>query len=414
MKKICVLGLGYIGLPTAAFLAHAGYDVRGVDIDGRVNDMVNKGKSPFPEPGFSEFLEKVVKSGKLAAYEDVANSDVFIIAVPTPFEEDHRVDLSYIHAAARKIAPHLKKGNLVILESTTAPGTTEELRQLFVSLRPELFAGVDGEDLVMFAHAPERVIPGKIMEEMVNNDRIIGGYTELAAEKAAKVYEGFCKGEILQTNSKTAELTKLVENSFRDVNIAFANEISLICYDLGIDPWEVRELANRHPRVNILAPGPGVGGHCIAVDPWFIVSAAPSHSRLVQTAREINDSIPNYYVAKVQEAIDENQAKEIAVLGLTFKADVDDLRGSPSLHIAKLVATSNRAVKVNVVEPNLDCLPDELVSIGNVKMAAAIEAIESSEIVVCLVEHREFWEIPKELLKGKIVVDAKGILETEN
>ena len=411
MKKICVLGLGYIGLPTAAFLAASGHEVRGVDVNPRINETVNRGKAPFPEPGFSDFLEKVVKSGQLAAYGDVAQSDVFIIAVPTPFEGNHRVDLSYIHAAARKIAPHLVEGNLVILESTTAPGTTEDLRNLFVSLRPDLF---EGEDLIMFAHAPERVIPGKIMEEMVNNDRIVGGYTELAADEAAKVYEGFCKGEILRTNSKTAELTKLVENSFRDVNIAFANEISLICYDLGIDPWEVRELANRHPRVNMLAPGPGVGGHCIAVDPWFIVSAAPNHSRLVQTAREINDSIPNYYVGRIQEAIDEVQAKEVALLGLTFKADVDDLRGSPSLRIVSLLAQSNQEVKVNVVEPNLDCLPDELKSFRHVEMATTVEAIESSEVVVCLVEHREFRQIPRSLLKGKAVVDAKGILDTEN
>jgi UDP-N-acetyl-D-mannosaminuronic acid dehydrogenase len=393
-KKVSVIGLGYIGLPTAAILANQGVQVIGVDINKKAIDTINQGKIHIVEPDLEALVHSAVASGKLKAVLKPEKSEAFIIAVPTPFKEGHKPDLSYIEAAAKAISPVLEKGNLIILESTSPVGTTEKLAEWL----PEI-------DLHI-AYCPERVLPGHILREIVGNDRIIGGLTPASAHLAKQLYQIFVKGDCLTTDARTAEMTKLTENSFRDVNIAFANELSLICDELNINVWELIRLANRHPRVKILQPGPGVGGHCIAVDPWFIVDSAPHLARLIRTSREVNDSKPRHVLAKIRSALAHIKNPTIACLGLSFKADIDDIRESPALEIVQHLANEN--TNLFVVEPHLEMLPREL-QLPHVKFTDIHEAIAKADLVLLLVNHRKFGELDRSLLQNKQIIDTRGL-----
>ncbi len=400
--SVCVVGLGYIGLPTAAILAQNGVNVVGVDVNPRHVDAVNAGQLPFVEEGLGEVVAEVVAAGRLKAQPETPASEVYIVAVPTPFREEYRVDTKYIDAATDAIIPQLQGGELLVLESTSPPGTTEHMRDRVLAARPELEGKVD------FAHAPERVLPGRMMEELVTNDRIIGGIGTAAAERTRDLYAVFCQGELFLTDARTAELSKLAENSFRDVNIAFANELSLICDQLGVNVWELIELSNKHPRVNILQPGPGVGGHCIAVDPWFIVSSAPTLSRLIRTAREVNDGKPAWVIEQVHLALTRNPSARIAALGLAFKPDIDDLRESPALNIVDQLATELGDTPLIVVEPNIPELPARLAG-RNIELRDIDSALAEADLVVLLVDHKQFKALPVERLAGKQVIDTRGI-----
>ena len=409
INKVCVVGLGYIGLPTAAFIADSGISVLGVDINESHVEKINKGEMPFFEPGFEALLKSVVADGHLKADTEVAEADAFIVAVPTPFNDDYSVNMSYIEAAAKNIAPVLRPGALVVLESTSPPGTTEKMAEILLAERPDLSTDPESANRLLVAHCPERVLPGKIMEEMAANDRVIGGLNPLSTAKAEQLYSSFCNGEMLLTNATTAEMAKLTENSFRDVNIAFANELSIISDKLRIDVWELIELANHHPRVNILNPGPGVGGHCIAVDPWFIVSSAQEEAKLIRTAREVNDGKPAYVIAKITEAVEAEGAESIAALGIAFKPDIDDLRESPALSIVQQMAEKWPEKNILVAEPNVDALPENLTAYQNVQLVDASHAISSSPVVAVLVDHTPFKSIEKSALEGKNVVDTRGM-----
>ena len=399
MKKICVVGLGYIGLPTAALLANRGYDVYGVDIVQSTVDTINQGKIHIVEPDLDTFVKAAVNSGKLKADTKPAQADVFIIAVPTPFHksgyEIPTPNIDYVISATKSIAPYVKEGDIVILESTSPVGTTEKVAEVLKE------NGVDIKNIYI-AHCPERVLPGKIMQELVENDRIVGGLTKEATKKVAEFYKTFVNGEVLETDAKTAELSKLVENSFRDVNIAFANELSIICDKFGINVWELRELANRHPRVNILQPGAGVGGHCIAVDPWFIVSDAPDDAKLIKTAREVNSYKTEWIIEKIKnEALKfeiENKRKpQIACMGLAFKPDIDDLRESPALYIVRRLI--NEGIEILAAEPNIDEFDEfDLIDYKN--------AVENADIIVFLVAHKEFKELK---INSKQILDFCGV-----
>lgn len=407
--RVSVVGLGYIGLPTAAFIASKGIPVVGIDVNQDAVDSINAGTVPFFEPGFGELLARVVEEGTLSAQTDQIDADAYIVCVPTPFREDHSVDTKYIRAASEALAPHLKPGALVVLESTSPPGTTEGMAKLLVELRPDLSLNDEDDNTIFIAHCPERVLPGKIMEEMENNDRVIGGLTPKGAELARELYSTFCTADLLVTDATTAEMAKLTENSFRDVNIAFANELSLICDRLGIDVWELIELANHHPRVNILQPGPGVGGHCIAVDPWFIVSAAPEEAKLIQTARNVNDGKPQWVIDQVLKALEGKENPVVAALGIAFKNDIDDLRESPSLEIVKRLGVDNPQLDIRVVEPNVKALPPVLSNLSNLTKQDTEEAIAAADVVLLLVNHRQFVGLEQSLLEGKTVIDTKGI-----
>ena len=409
INKVCVVGLGYIGLPTAAFIADSGISVVGVDINERHVEKINNGEMPFFEPGFEALLKSVVADGHLKADTEVAEADAFIVAVPTPFNDDYSVNMSYIEAAAKNIAPVLRPGALVVLESTSPPGTTEKMAEILLAERPDLSTDPESANRLLVAHCPERVLPGKIMEEMAANDRVIGGLNPLSTDRAKQLYSSFCNGEMLLTNATTAEMAKLTENSFRDVNIAFANELSIISDKLGIDVWELIELANHHPRVNILNPGPGVGGHCIAVDPWFIVSSAQEEAKLIRTAREVNDGKPAYVIAEISEAVEAEGADSIAALGIAFKPDIDDLRESPALSIVQQMAEKWPEKNILVAEPNVNELPESLTAYQNVQLVDASHAISSSPVVAVLVDHTPFKSIEKSALEGKNVVDTRGM-----
>ena len=399
-RAIAVIGLGYIGLPTAAILASRGFDVTGVDLNPRHVDAVNRGEVPFVEPALGDYVAGAVADGRLRAQAATPAADVFIIAVPTPFAEGYKVDTKYIDAATDALLPHLTGSELVILESTSPPGTTEHVAARVAAARPEL-GGIE------YAHAPERVLPGRVMEELVTNDRIIGGLTRAAAERTRALYATFCDAELHLTDARTAEMAKLTENAFRDVNIAFANELSLISGELGIDVWELIELANKHPRVNILQPGPGVGGHCIAVDPWFIVSSAPDTARLIRTAREVNDGKPTWVIDQVVQASAETENPTIAALGLAFKPDIDDLRESPALSITRQLPGAVQGATVLAVEPNIDELPPALADAG-IELASVEDAIARADIVLLLVDHQEFKSLDRALLSGKTIIDTRG------
>lgn len=409
--SLAVIGLGYIGLPTAIIFALRGWDVTGVDISDRTVEMVNKGKLPFVEEGLDVALERAVESGQLRAQKDTPEADVYIVAVPTPFNDDHSADLSYIDAATAGLAPKLKEGDLVVLESTSPPGATEHMANRIFEARPDLSTGGDGQTgTIHVAHAPERVLPGRIMIELAANDRIIGGLTPEAGERAKEVYSTFCTGTVYVTNARTAEMAKLTENSFRDVNIAFANELSLICENLDIDVWELIDLANKHPRVNILRPGPGVGGHCIAVDPWFIVSSDRETARLIQMARKVNDQKPMWVIDKIEQRFQEMDVrKPIAILGLAFKPDIDDLRESPALNIARAVAEKFTNVEIQAVEPNVSELPKALSALPNVSLRPLQNALDEAGMIVVLVAHSEFRNIGVSLIEDPRVIDTCGI-----
>lgn len=412
--KVSVIGLGYIGLPTAALLASAGHEVVGVEISPAIVDTVNRGEVHIVEPDLDGLVRGAVLSGRLSAVLKPEPSDVFIIAVPTPFKDSHQPDLRHIEQAARTIAPQLRPGNLVILESTSPVGATEKLSEWLAAERPELSfprAGVDAHDIHV-AHCPERVLPGRIVTELVENDRVVGGLSPACASKARQFYETFVRGECIETTARTAEMTKLTENAFRDVNIAFANELSVICDELGIDVWELIALANRHPRVNILNPGPGVGGHCIAVDPWFIVDSAPESARLIRTARQVNDAKPEWVLARISAAVDESRRRTgrevvVACLGLAFKADIDDLRESPSVEIVLDISKRRLCGRLLVVEPYVDELPRAL-GAGSVELVPLDTALASADVVVLLVDHKQFKSLDRSLLVGKTVIDTRG------
>lgn len=412
-KKISVIGLGYIGLPTAAVFATRGIEVIGVDVNAAVVETINSGRIHIIEPDLDTAVRNAVDAGRLRATTRPEPAEAFLIAVPTPFKgEDHEPDLAYIESACRAIAPVLRPGNLVVLESTSPVGATEQMAAWMAAARPDLtFPQTHGETAdIRVAHCPERVLPGKVMQELISNDRLIGGLTPACSAAAVTLYGTFVKGDCIVTDARTAELAKLTENSFRDVNIAFANELSLICDHLDISVWELIRLANHHPRVNILQPGPGVGGHCIAVDPWFIVSAAPGQARLIRIAREVNDSKPEWVLDKVNAAVGEwlmrNPGKSatdvtIACYGLTFKPDIDDLRESPALGIVRRLAVHHPG-KLLIVEPNIETLPAGL---GAGELVSAPEAAEA-DVEVMLVDHQQFRALGP---RTASVIDTRGI-----
>lgn len=405
-----MIGLGYIGLPTAALLASRGLQVIGVDVDQDAVDTINRGQVHIVEPDLDIVVRSVVTTGNLRATVEPEPADAFLVAVPTPFRADRSPDLSYIESAAKALAPVLKQGDLVVLESTSPVGTTEKLAAWFAEARPDLsFPQQAGEQAdVQVAYCPERVLPGQVLQELVNNDRVIGGMTARCATRAAALYQVFVKGECLVTSSRTAELCKLTENAYRDVNIAFANEMSLVCDPLKVNVWELIELANRHPRVNILKPGPGVGGHCIAIDPWFIVHSAPELARLIRTAREVNDSKPEHVVRRILQLADRFKSPTIACFGLAFKANIDDLRESPALDIVVELA-ERQAGRLLVVEPNISTLPPALEKIDNVELVSLDEALGHADIIVGLVDHNEFLKIPRESMSESMLLDTRGM-----
>ncbi|VVE35181.1 UDP-N-acetyl-D-mannosamine dehydrogenase [Pandoraea cepalis] len=408
-KTVTVIGLGYIGLPTATVLASRGVTVVGVDVNDRVVNTINEGRIHIIEPELDALVHEVVRNGKLRATLVPEPADAFMIAVPTPFKGDHEPDLSYIEQAGKAIGPALSAGNLVILESTSPVGTTEKLSKWLAEARPDLkFPHEYGEQAdVHMAYCPERVLPGHVLRELVENDRIVGGLTPKAGELAVQLYRTFVRGECLQTDARTAEMAKLTENAFRDVNIAFANELSLICDRLSIDVWELIQLANRHPRVSILQPGPGVGGHCIAVDPWFIVDSSPDEARLIRTSREVNDYKPHWVVEQVLNAVAGRADAVVACLGLAFKANIDDLRESPAVDIAKTLASDER-LRVLAVEPHIESLPASLV--GAVELSTFDEALGVADVIVLLVDHDQFKRVDWSAHTGKPIIDTRGLV----
>ncbi|WJG08466.1 UDP-N-acetyl-D-mannosamine dehydrogenase [Aliiglaciecola sp. LCG003] len=409
-EKVSVVGLGYIGLPTAAVIASRGIEVIGIDVSKQAVDTINQGKVHIVEPDLDMVVQAAVTMGKLRASLTPEAAQAFMIAVPTPFKEDKQPDLSYIEKAAEAIAPVLEKGNLVILESTSPVGATEKLTGWLQTLRPDLyFPGHPSHEPDMYvAHCPERVLPGRVLEELVSNDRIIGGMSAACSEKAIELYKIFVRGNCISTNARTAEMAKLTENSFRDVNIAFANELSVICDELSINVWELIALANRHPRVNILTPGPGVGGHCIAVDPWFIVASAPESARMIRTAREVNDGKPEYVINKVKQAADEFKRPVIACLGLAFKPDIDDLRESPALGITQKLAELGVG-RILAVEPNIHQLPAKLEG-SKIELVSLDTAIQQANIVLVLVNHKQFKVLDKSHFNTKVLIDSSGLI----
>ena len=395
-QKICVIGLGYIGLPTAAVLGSRGYKIHGVEINSEAVDIINSGKAHIVEPDLDMLVRGVVTTGNLKAHTEPAEADIFMICVPTPLADNNKPKLDYVRSATKSMVPFLKKGNLVILESTSPPGTTEMIEQIVVEESD--FQKGD----IHFAHAPERVLPGKILREVVENDRIIGGIDDASTEKASEFYGSFVTGKLLKTHCRTAETAKLVENAFRDTNIAFANELSVLSDRLDLDVWELIRLANHHPRVNILNPGPGVGGHCIAVDPWFLVDCDPEVTRLIRTAREVNESKPNWVVDRVVAKAEKFKNPTIACLGLAYKPDIDDLRESPAVAIVQELKDRNLG-KLMIVEPNLQ-------KHDSFELANLDDALDAADIVLILVGHKSFLSVSSAKLAEKIIIDTCGVM----
>ncbi len=419
-RTISVIGLGYIGLPTAAMFASRKIKVIGVDINQHAVDTINRGEIHIVEPELDMLVHAAVTNGYLKATTTPEPADAFLVAVPTPFKNNDseipEPDLAYIESAAKAIAPVLKKGDLVILESTSPVGATEQMAEWLAEVRTDLSfpQAADETADVNVAHCPERVLPGHVVRELVENDRVIGGMTAKCSERAVELYKTFVEGDCVTTNARTAEMAKLTENSCRDVQIAFANELSIICDKLDINIWELISLANRHPRINILHPGPGVGGHCIAVDPWFIVSKTPEQAQLIHTARKVNDAKPEWVIDKLKIAIadflQENITKtasdiRISCFGLAFKADIDDLRESPSLEIAQQIAKMHPSI-VNYIEPNIHKLPEKLSE--NAQLVHFDSALKQTDIAVLLVDHKQFKQKEK-LHPDMVVIDTKGI-----
>jgi len=403
-KTVCVIGLGYIGLPTAALLAGKGYQVVGVDVNPKTVETINKGQIHIVEPDLDAFVRSAVSSGKLKAQTAPANADIFMVCVPTPLSEKRdgipQPDISYVESAVKSIAPYLKSGNSVILESTSPVGTTAAMTKVLSAL------GVDVSK-IHIAYCPERVLPGKIMTELVENDRVVGGMTPSASDAVSEFYKTFVRGEVIQTDAPTAEMCKLAENSYRDVNIAYANELSLICANAGINVSKLIELANRHPRVNILTPGVGVGGHCIAVDPWFVVAKDPNNARLIHAARNVNDYKTEWVIAQISEQLKQlhltlKRKPKVACFGLAFKPDIDDLRESPALLVAEKV--SQMDCDLLVVEPNIDYH-------DSFTLSEPLKGYDSADLLIFLVKHRQFIDLVKRTNpSGKTVLDYCGIL----
>ena len=407
--KVCVLGLGYIGLPTAAVIARTGAQVLGVDVSPHVVETVNSGRVHIEEVDLDGLVSGVVARGNLRASTQIEPADVFVIAVPTPFGADHVPDIGYVLKAATAVATVLKAGDTVILESTSPVGTTEQVRDFIADLRPDLKVPgrAGGNADVAIAYCPERVLPGRILVELIDNDRVIGGITPRCARRALHFYRRFVRGACVTTTARAAEMTKLTENAFRDVNIAFANELSLVADRLGVDVWEVIRLANRHPRVNILQPGPGVGGHCIAVDPWFLVAAAPEETPLIRTAREVNDGKTDHVIAAASALIDAHPGAPVACMGLAFKANIDDFRESPALKVAAALA-ARYGSRINVVEPYARTLPTPFDGTG-ATLTDIDTAIERCPVMIVLVDHDLFRSVPLEERASKAVLDTRGI-----
>lgn len=417
-NTISMIGLGYIGLPTATMFASRKKHVIGVDVSQHAVDTINSGKIHIVEPELDMLVHAAVTAGYLRATLKPEAADAFLVAVPTPFKDDHKADLSYVEAAARSIAPVLAKGNLVVLESTSPVGATEQMAGWLAAARPDLsFPQQAGEAAdIQIAYCPERVLPGKVVHELVANDRVIGGMTQKASELAVALYKTFVEGECIVTNARTAEMCKLTENSFRDVNIAFANELSIICDKLDINVWELISLANRHPRVSILQPGAGVGGHCIAVDPWFIVDTNPNEARIIRMAREVNDHKPEWVLEKVKAAIVDTLAQapgrtmadvKVACLGLAFKPDIDDLRESPAVEITRHIA--QLGCRVLAVEPNIEVLPQKLAN-DNLALTALEDALKDADVVCVLVKHQPFVIAADAIRQHTRKIDAVGLL----
>lgn len=407
--EVCVLGLGYIGLPTAAIIARSGCRVLGVDVSQHVVDTIADGRIHIEEVDLDGLVQGVVARGMLRTSLMVEPADVFVIAVPTPFDDNHAPDISYVLQAASSIAAVIKPGDCIILESTSPVGTTEEMRDLIAKLRPDLKipgATTDIPDIAI-AYCPERVLPGRILEELTNNDRSIGGITPRCARKALTFYRRFVRGECITTDARSAEMTKLVENAYRDVNIAFANELSIVADRMGLDVWEVIRLANRHPRVNILQPGPGVGGHCIAVDPWFIIHGAPDDTPLIRTARGVNDGKIGHVLDKAGALIEANPTARVACLGLAFKANIDDFRESPANKVA-LALAQKYGERIAIVEPYAQSLPPAYDGLG-ANLIDIDDAIERCDVFIVLVDHDVFKSIPLAERASKAVYDTRGI-----
>lgn len=408
-----MVGLGYIGLPTAAVLATQGVRVHGVDTNATTVAAVQAGDVPFAEPDLSVAVAGAVARGVLTASTKPTEADAHVIAVPTPTLPDHAADLTFIEKAAEGIAECLRGGEVIVLESTSPPGTTERLSKYLKHLRADLvFPHERGQEPdVAIAYCPERVLPGSIMVEITTNDRVIGGVTAECGRRAAGLYQVITRAHLYLTSARTAEMVKLAENAYRDVNLAFANELSVVCDELEVDAWDVIDLANKHPRVGILRPGPGVGGHCIAVDPWFIIAAAPGSSHLMRVARQVNDDKPHWVLRKIEKALQLHPGGTVACLGLTFKADVDDLRGSPALQIVEGLVDSAVA-DVLVVEPRLDALPSSLLhpAAGRAARLCDLDSgLRGADIVVLLVDHKQFQALDPARLEDKVVIDTRGL-----
>ncbi|KWV91159.1 UDP-N-acetyl-D-mannosaminuronic acid dehydrogenase [Erythrobacter sp. YT30] len=412
--QIAVIGLGYIGLPTAAVLANHGWNVCGVDVSEDVVRTVNAGGVHIEERDLDQLVHNAIASKKLTASTAVPAAHFYLIAVPTPLCEKNTPDVSYVEAAARAIAPKILPGACIIVESTSPVGTTEKVARIIAEMRSDLAVPafdqtLDAQADIALAYCPERVLPGKIVHELESNDRVIGGITPACAERAAALYTSFVKGDCLKTNVRIAETVKLVENSFRDVNIAFANELSMIADEIGVDVWDVIRLANRHPRVNVLQPGPGVGGHCIAVDPWFLVAGAPKAAKLVSTAREVNDYKAEHTQKRIRALLDAAPGGRVALLGLAFKPDIDDFRESPALEIAASLAP-DLGENMLVVEPFAQTLPAELQGTG-VQLVGLDAALSEAEVIVILVDHTAFKHLVSNDFAGRIVFDTRGMLK---
>ena len=408
-RRVCVVGLGYVGLPTAASIAAGGVEVLGVDVDAGRLEAVGSGAAATAEDDVNELVRTVVAAGTLRMAATPQPADAFIIAVPTPHGADHEPDLRFVRAAAESLAPRLRRGNLVILESTSPVGTTERLCGWLAGARADLSFPHDAGEAsdVRVAYSPERAIPGNMLQELTNNDRVVGGITAACAAAAAGLYRVFVRGRCHTTTARTAELVKLTENAYRDVNIAFANEISLVCDSLGIDPWELIGLANRHPRVDVLQPGPGVGGHCIAVDPWFIVHSAPERTPLIRAARQVNAGKPLWVAEQVLAACQGIEHPVIACLGLAYKADVGDLRESPAISVIKHLQETCTG-RLLVVDPHVEALPAGLAGCGRTELVCLDEALKS-DVILLLTDHREFRSVNPGCLAGKRVIDTRGV-----
>jgi UDP-N-acetyl-D-mannosaminuronic acid dehydrogenase len=407
--KICVIGLGYIGLPLAAVLAHSGHPVRGVDTNRGVVDSLRSGTLPGTEPALAALALDAVRTGRLVPADSVSRADVFVVAVPTPLGKAHKADLSHVEQAVDTIAPSLEEGNLVVIESTVPVGTTERMVSRLLESRPDL-ASPGGRPLFFAAHCPERVLPGKILEELVGVDRVVGGLDPESTARAAGFYASFVRGTVHSTDVRTAEMCKLVENASRDVSIAFANEVSMLCSRLGIDSSNLIRLANRHPRVRIMEPGPGVGGHCIPVDPWFLVQSAPRETRLIRSARRVNERKTAWVLERIREAAARFENPVVACLGLAYKPDVNDLRESPALSIAVSLC-SERGFSVRVVEPHIRELPPSLGLFRNCRLTGLGQALSEAHVVALLTRHREFEGLPEGLRAGTVFIDPNGSVQ---